>query len=284
MSSTRLTRCTDLQENDADDDTPLEVPVGEKDTRKNFLVVNMSHKNQTCTGRALLLNNICLGLCTIYTWQYISGWDMFFFVQVDGAMCTCFWHLFFSRRFLQRLLRRHAIVVIMIANLVVDIKQHIIKRWCRSLVHAQAQTIIPYGFFFVVTPDALVCCWYRLGVLQVDDAQNGKMRMYCANLVFVPMSRSIQDVQMGDAVREVGDPSFIFKVAVVMLPWTSVSQSMCTVSWNSMWSGWPWSSIFISRSSPLAQGVRVEGHWNSNHDQVKTFFNFEFESNGKFKS
>lgn len=140
-------------------------------------------------------------------------------------------------------------------------------------------------------PFNLVCCSYRLGVLQVDLRKMERWgsgcfenRMYCANLVFVPMSGSIQDVQIGDAVREVGNPSFIFKVAVVMLPWTSVSQSMCTVSWNSMWSGWPWSSIFISRSSPLAQGVRVEGHWNSNRDQVKTFFNFEFESNGEFNS
>lgn len=111
----------------------------ERRTHVTTSIVNMSHKNQTCTGRALLLCNICLGLCTIYTWQYISGWDMFFFVQVDGAMCTCFCHLFFSRRFLhgtaslyQPLLRRHAIVVIMIAFLVVamtrDIKQHIIKK------------------------------------------------------------------------------------------------------------------------------------------------------------
>ena len=137
MSSARLTRCTDLQDNDADD-TPLEVPVGEKDTRKNIYSEHVTQKSNmywSCLAVMQYLFRImhCIHMAIYIRVRYV------FFVQVDGAMCTCFCHLFFSRRFLhgtaslyQPLLRRHAIVVIMIAFLVVamtrDIKQHIIKK------------------------------------------------------------------------------------------------------------------------------------------------------------
>ena len=92
MSSTRLTRCTDLQENDADD-TPLEVPVGEKDTRKNIYSEHVTQKSNMYWSCLAVIQYLFRIMRYIHMAIYIRV-RYVFFVQVDGAMCTCFCHFF----------------------------------------------------------------------------------------------------------------------------------------------------------------------------------------------